>query len=316
MKMALPFKYSFLRITVLAVVVFVVFMACKDESKGKNGKQTIIEGTAAVLVDETVFSIMEDEVLVFENQYRAKINLVSQPESQVINSLLTGKANIVVLSRTLSTQEAKVFERKKITPRITKIAKDAIAFITNKAGNDTLIDLQEVINVMQGKPSQIKALVFENPNSSTLRYMNELAGVKNGTKKNIYALQSHEAVLKYVSENKGAIGVVGLNLVVQPYPEWQKYTDNIEVMAVRNVKSKPNSNLYYKPNQSNIGAGLYPLTRDLYMLNYQGTAGLGMGFASFVAGEIGQRIILKSGLLPERIPTRTITVRKEILNTK
>ena len=314
--MALPFKYSFLRITVLAVVVFVVFMACKDESKGKNGKQTIIEGTAAVLVDETVFSIMEDEVLVFENQYRAKINLVSQPESQVINSLLTGKANIVVLSRTLSTQEAKVFERKKITPRITKIAKDAIAFITNKAGNDTLIDLQEVINVMQGKPSQIKALVFENPNSSTLRYMNELAGVKNGTKKNIYALQSHEAVLKYVSENKGAIGVVGLNLVVQPYPEWQKYTDNIEVMAVRNVKSKPNSNLYYKPNQSNIGAGLYPLTRDLYMLNYQGTAGLGMGFASFVAGEIGQRIILKSGLLPERIPTRTITVRKEILNTK
>jgi phosphate transport system substrate-binding protein len=314
--MTVPFKYSFLRITVLSVVVFVVFMACKDESKGKDGKQTIIEGTAAVFVDETVFSIIEDEVLVFENQYRAKINLVSQPESQVINSLLTGKANIVVLSRTLSTQEAKVFENKKITPRITKFAKDAIAFIANKAGNDTLIDLQEVINVMQGKPSKIKALVFENPNSSTLRYMNELAGLKNGTKKNIYALQSHEEVLKYVSENKGSIGVVGLNLVVQPYPEWQKYTDNIEVMAVRNVKSKPNSNLYYKPNQSNIGAGLYPLTRDLYMLNYQGTAGLGMGFASFVAGEIGQRIILKSGLLPERIPTRTITVRKEILNTK
>ncbi len=314
--MTVPFKYSFLRITVLSVVVFVVFMACKDESKGKDGKQTIIEGTAAVFVDETVFSIIEDEVLVFENQYRAKINLVSQPESQVINSLLTGKANIVVLSRTLSTQEAKVFENKKITPRITKFAKDAIAFIANKAGNDTLIDLQEVINVMQGKPSKIKALVFENPNSSTLRYMNELAGLKNGTKKNVYALQSHEEVLKYVSENKGAIGVVGLNLVVQPYPEWQKYTDNIEVMAVRNVKNKPNSNLYYKPNQSNIGAGLYPLTRDLYMLNYQGSAGLGMGFASFVAGEIGQRIILKSGLLPERIPTRTITVRKEILNTK
>lgn len=314
--MTVPFKYSFLRITVLSVVVFVVFMACKDESKGKDGKQTIIEGTAAVFVDETVFSIIEDEVLVFENQYRAKINLVSQPESQVINSLLTGKANIVVLSRTLSTQEAKVFENKKITPRITKFAKDAIAFIANKAGNDTLIDLQEVINVMQGKPSKIKALVFENPNSSTLRYMNELAGLKNGTKKNVYALQSHEEVLKYVSENKGAIGVVGLNLVVQPYPEWQKYTDNIEVMAVRNVKNKPNSNLYYKPNQSNIGAGLYPLTRDLYMLNYQGAPGLGMGFASFVAGEIGQRIILKSGLLPERIPTRTITVRKEILNTK
>jgi phosphate transport system substrate-binding protein len=31
-----------------------------------------------------------------------------------------------------------------------------------------------------------------------------------------------------------------------------------------------------------------------------------MGFASFVAGDIGQRIILKSGLLPVRMPGRNI----------
>jgi phosphate transport system substrate-binding protein len=50
------------------------------------------------------------------------------------------------------------------------------------------------------------------------------------------------------------------------------------------------------------------------MLNYQGKAGLGMGFASFIAGEIGQRIILKSGLVPVKIPSRNIIVRKEINN--
>jgi phosphate transport system substrate-binding protein len=48
------------------------------------------------------------------------------------------------------------------------------------------------------------------------------------------------------------------------------------------------------------------------MLNYQGKEGLGMGFASYIAGEIGQRIILKSGLLPVRIPSRIIQLRKEI----
>jgi phosphate transport system substrate-binding protein len=41
-----------------------------------------------------------------------------------------------------------------------------------------------------------------------------------------------------------------------------------------------------------------------------------MGFASFVAGDIGQRIILKSGLLPIRIPTRNITIEKKARNTK
>jgi len=37
-----------------------------------------------------------------------------------------------------------------------------------------------------------------------------------------------------------------------------------------------------------------------------------MGFASFVAGDIGQRIILKSGLLPARVPGRKINIRNEI----
>jgi phosphate transport system substrate-binding protein len=41
-----------------------------------------------------------------------------------------------------------------------------------------------------------------------------------------------------------------------------------------------------------------------------------MGFASFVAGDIGQRIILKSGLLPATVPGRKLNIRKEIYNNK
>jgi phosphate transport system substrate-binding protein len=56
------------------------------------------------------------------------------------------------------------------------------------------------------------------------------------------------------------------------------------------------------------------LARDLYIINGQGSAGLGMGFASFIAGDIGQRIILKSGLLPVRIPGRKLQIRTGIDN--
>jgi phosphate transport system substrate-binding protein len=34
-----------------------------------------------------------------------------------------------------------------------------------------------------------------------------------------------------------------------------------------------------------------------------------MGFASFITGEIGQRIILKSGLAPVRVPGRKINIK-------
>jgi phosphate transport system substrate-binding protein len=39
-----------------------------------------------------------------------------------------------------------------------------------------------------------------------------------------------------------------------------------------------------------------------------------MGFASFVAGDIGQRIILKAGLLPVRIPPRKVIFKTKSKN--
>jgi hypothetical protein len=45
---------------------------------------------------------------------------------------------------------------------------DAIAFISNKNNNDTLVALKDVILFMQGKPqTTVNGLVFDNPNSST-----------------------------------------------------------------------------------------------------------------------------------------------------
>jgi phosphate transport system substrate-binding protein len=48
--------------------------------------------------------------------------------------------------------------------------------------------------------------------------------------------------------------------------------------------------------------------RKLYVLNYSNKNGLGMGFATYIGAFEGQRIILKSGLLPVEIPSREINV--------
>lgn len=310
-------KSSLLKVLIFIGITVAVIYACKEkESNSQKADETILQGTATVYVDQTLQPIVEDQVMVFESQYNAKLDLVNKSESEIVNALLTDKTQIAVLSRKLTPEEENHFNRKNIKPRITHFASDAVVFVTNSKSQDTLVDLQEVLNLLQEKESKVKALVFENPNSSTASYMNNLAGVKNGQKKNIYSLNSHKEVLEYVSNNPGTIGVIGLNLLVQPFADTEQYMDNIVVMSVRNVKSQPNNTLYYKPSQHNLGEGLYPLKRPVYMLNYQGTAGLGMGFASFIAGEIGQRIVLKSGLLPVRIPSRELNVRNEIINNK
>ncbi len=301
--------YNFLIIGMIALVV----ISCKDnQNDAPKLDETILQGEITVSVDQTVQPIVEDEIAVFQNQYKVKINQINKPETEIINDLINQKTSVAVLTRKLTESEEAIFRTKKILSRPTLFATDAIVFLTNKNSKDTLIDVQEVINLMQQKQSKINSLVFENQNSSTINYISKLAAVGNEQKKGIYALNTHEDVLKYVIKNTDAIGVVGLNLIVQPTEKLAPYLSQLQVMSVKNSKNENNNQNYYKPSQSNLGAGLYPLSREIYLLNYQGKSGLGMGFASFIAGEIGQRVVLKSGLLPAYIPTRIINIRKEL----
>lgn len=297
------------------VLVFVSFLFVMCNQKGQKiaNKESILKGSATVFVDETLFPILEDQVDVFESSYDAKIKLVSKSESEIVLSLFNAKSGIAVLTRNLTDEENKIFSQKKITPKITKFATDAIVFISNKSNNDTLIDLKEVVEFMQGKTSsKIKGLVFDDPNSSTVHYMNSLAGIKSIPEKGVYSFKTNDEVIKFVAQNKGMIGVLGLNWLTQPMPEMQPFVDKVNVLSVKAISGKK----YYAPSQNNIAEAKYPLARDLYIINGQGYSGLGMGFASFVAGDIGQRIILKSGLMPARVPGRKIIIRNEISNEK
>ena len=302
-------KSSFL---ILISFAFIIVFSCDKKAKSQD-EQTILKGKATILVDETLLPVIEDQVDVFENQYNASITLVGKSESEIVQLLSKNKQQLAILSRELTKNESEIFEIKKIKPRVTRLATDAIAFISHKNNNDTLIDLEKVITFVQGKnQNNFKGLVFDNPNSSTVRYIKELAKINVLPKDKIFSFQTNNEVIQFVSKNEGMIGVVGVNWLSQPTPKMQEIVNEVKVLSVKSLDGKD----FVKPSQDNIASGLYPLTREIKMLNYQPFSGLGMGFASFVAGEIGQRIILKSGLVPVRIPNRNIIIRKEINNKK
>lgn len=304
---------TYLKVIAVLIVSFSIVLACKDKlNADSNNQETILTGEMNLFVDQTVESLVQGQIDVFESQYKAKIHLTAKTESEIVNDLLSGKTNMAVLTRRLTQEEENYFHNKNVIPRISHFASDAVVFIRNKKNNDTLLDLQEVYNLLHEKPSSLKSLVFENPNSSVVTYMNRWAQVSNKKKNNIYSLNSTKEVMEFVANNPDAVGVIGMDAVAEPFPELQSLAENLNILAVKNVKNKMSSDLYYKPNQANLGKGLYPLKRSIYVLNYQGFAGLGTGFASFVVGDIGQRIVLKSNLLPITIPERNINIRKEI----
>ena len=106
--------------------------------KDPKNKETILKGSVSIFVDETLTPIIEDQVAIFESKYEAKIKLVPNSEAETVNSLFKEKAAIAILSRNLTPQELKIFDQRKIIPKVTKFATDGVAFISNKNNKDTI----------------------------------------------------------------------------------------------------------------------------------------------------------------------------------
>ncbi len=291
---------------------FCIFLLASCQQNKSEG-QSYTSGKERILVDESLAPIVEDQAFVFESSYsNAKLDLIMKSENELINMFLEDSAQVAIMSRLLTPEERKHFENKKIEIRINRFAVDGIALITHNSSKDSTARVEDIIKVLKGENSSIASLVFDNANSSTVRYFKELAGVKELPAKGVYALKSNSEVIRYVHDNPGAIGVVGVNWMVQPPVDLEEQVSALKILGVKNLAGKPGSDAYYKPDQNDIALELYPLTRALYIINCEGGAGLGTGFASFIAGERGQRIVLKSGLLPDSIPSREINIIKQL----
>lgn len=288
--------------TVFVLIILVVF-ACK-KSENSTEDESYVKGKAAIYVDESLLPIVEDQEMVFESKYqKAAITLIPNSDSDIVNLLLQRKIDIAVLSHELTKTQEDKLKAKDVIGKNTPFCSDAIALIINTGNSKNTITTSEIYDVLKGKNTSVQ-FVFDNENSSTLSYLMDKANVKS-LSKSVTALKNNLEVIKFVSENNNSIGFVGVNWLLNPSIELESTIKKVKVLAVGTSGKKA-----VKPTQSCIETKEYPFIRKIYLLNYQGRTGLGMGFASFVKSEVGQRITLKSGLAPIKIPTREIRIIK------
>jgi phosphate transport system substrate-binding protein len=297
--------------TVFAVVSVIMVIACNKATGSDDVAETDTSGNVTIQVDHTVQPVVEDVSAVFQSIYtNARITQINRSETDIVNALLHDSASVAVLTRQLTTGEEAHFAKAGIKARTTPFATDAIALVCNKNATDTIVNIEDIYHIMRGDATTAgKQLVFDNPGSSTLRYIMSKSGVDKIPLKNVYSLKNTAEVLTFVSKNPNSIGFVGVNWLLQTPAGMTGLVENVRVLGVNNVKGKATDLKYYKPSQSNIAAGLYPFSRTLYMLNYQGKRALGTGFANYISAPDGQRIILKSGLVPVTMPYREIEVK-------
>ncbi|OOQ57672.1 PstS family phosphate ABC transporter substrate-binding protein [Mucilaginibacter pedocola] len=289
-----------------------VFFSCGEN---KTDKKAVIQdgftsGTLAFAADESFSPIVGEEEYIFKALYpNAKPVISYVTEAEVLNQLLNDKVRVAILSRELDTTEAGVLKRRALRVNANKFAIDAVTIIVNQASADTLTSVKEIIGMLNGTAKTDKSIVFDNPNSSLVRYLKQLSGRKDLVQKNIYALKNNKEVIKYVASHDNAIGITGFAWLNDPDKDYAADVDKVKIVGVKDdTKETKHAGEYFKPSQTTLVQHTYPLSRSLYILDCTGRKGLGAGFASFLASDRGQRIILKSGLLPDSIPTREINI--------
>ncbi len=105
------------------------------------------------------------------------------------------------------------------------------------------------------------------------------------------------------------MGVIGVNWISDSDDSTAgAFLKKVNVVALSMPDTSKNELEFNKPFQAYIALKKYPLLRDVVIISREGRNGLGTGFASFVAGDKGQRMIRLQGLLPATMPVRIIKV--------
>lgn len=299
---------SNLSLLLFGVVFLSAFSACKRATPAKNYNDTYTSGSLQFVSDDSFEPIVAQELYVFKNDNPdANPVPIYKSENEAVKLLLADSVRFALLSRDLTPDEKSVITQHNLPTVTTKFASDAIAIIVNESSADTATSVTEIKKMLRGEANTDRSIVFDNPNSSLVRYLKQLSGQNEFKQKNIYALKSNKEVIEYVSKNPGAIGITGFSWLDDPDADYADAAKKVRILAVKDENSKT-PNQYYKPSQTTLFLKQYPLQRSLYVVNCTGRKGLGMGLELFIAGDKGQRIILRSGLLPAILPEREISI--------
>jgi len=304
-------------------VFFVVsgMISCGGGAKPEN-ENTLTSGKTKIAVDETMSTVIQNEIDVFQSLYPATISPIVTTETNAIDLLLKDSVRMAVTARKLTKAELDYFHSRKFEPEVIRIAIDGVAIIVNKQNKDTVINVQNLKRIMTGEVTRWDQIypksklgklqmVFDNKNSSIVRYAIDSICRDKKLSQNLNALELNREVVDYVSKTPNAMGVIGVNLISNEQDTATvEFLDKIQVMRVGTDVAVDRTNSV-QPYQYYLYIQAYPLRREIYIILNDPRGELPKGFTSFVAGDKGQRIIKRSGLLPAVMPISTVHINEE-----
>lgn len=300
--------------------MLVLVIQCGNK-KTTELSETPTRGNIRIIADASFEPIVDAEIYTFTALYKyAHITPAFMPETDLISAFLKDSVKVVVTSWEPTEKQKELLLSSQTIVRTTAVAYDAIALVLNKENKDSLFTYKNVNDIFTGKISDWKEInstsklgkmvaVFDNEKSANIRFFKEEFNLGAQLPANFYSVKSNEEVIDYVTKTKNAIGMVSVNWICDKHDSTSRsFSNKIKIAAVSQRVLDPGS--FFLPVQGSIYDKSYPFTRKINFVSRESFKGLGSGFISWCASEQGQRIILKSGLVPATMPIRLIQIKK------
>ncbi|HEX7413917.1 MAG TPA: substrate-binding domain-containing protein [Bacteroidia bacterium] len=293
-----------IRHSTLFLIVLIIY-SCNTSTKTSEIPNTPTAGELKVFCEEGMLLHIKNQAYTFEQIYHnAKIMVRYVNEKQAIEGLYNDSCKVIVISRVLSADEVKKFNAKNIYPTQICVAKSALAFVVPISSTDSVISTDRIKKIISGEGTTYN-MVFDNDNSGTTRFLKDsmLGGKSFG--KNCFAMKNTTQLIHHLSATKNTIGVLDYAWLSDGDDSTTKvFLSAVKVLAI----SAQGSKTAYMPDQSNIQTNEYPLCRYVYAIRRSADFTLGTGFSLFVAGQKGQIMFLKQGLIPFVQPGRAVEI--------
>ena len=331
MRLIKPFKiFSFVRkfnanilrsgIISLYFLLFVSLHSCSNAGP-RVSDETPTRGDIKISVDESFQPLIDSEVYTFTSLYEnAKVKPMYKPEFDVVNDFMNDSVKVIVTSKKLSDYQIQYLRDTLVIARTTTFAYDALALVTNQENKDTLLKYNSVKDIFIGKIKSWNEInpksklgdiriIFDNNKSGNIRYFKEMFEIKSDLGDNFFAVNNNAEVIDFVSRNPDALGIISVNWISDKDDSLSKsFINKVNIVAVS--QQFVNDGTFYRPYQGSIYDKSYPFVREIYLISRETFTGLGSGFINWASAEQGQRIVLKSGLVPATMPIRLVQIKQ------
>lgn len=206
-----------------------------------------------------------------------------------IAALLNGTADIANASRKIKAKELTLAKKKGMDIKEHTVARDGIAVIVNPKNPVSDLSLEQLKKIYIGAytnwkkvggPNKKIVLTGRNTASGTYAFFNKKVCEKEDYSQKMMNLASNSAIVQIVSQDKWAIGYVGLGYLA-------KNKDKIKGLKVEGVA----------PSQETVVDDSYVINRPLYLYTVGKPKGAAKKYLDLILSGAGQQVVTKAGFV-------------------